>query len=295
MKNHLQFAQYLPKLTLQVDNVFSNLGGLAQLLSSLLWPVITLVLFFYLFLSRSAPQRLRELFGGLPLESLTLFGAKFKLNVEMGNTIDKAFKSYRMQTNKEYDRVAENYELMDKLEQVVQNEVIRVLGKDIRDIQGFRCTIHVLDVLFAETLYQLLDYYPRGIGRGRRLSFRFGIIGKAWRLGQPETKGQVQAEINNLILEWGMTNREAFGQGRQSFTCVVLKDDVGSQVGIFYMDSTEKNAFVANDADNEAKKRLHKAISDGCTRTKLTESLANLKDELQKELRPREFLIRIHG
>ena len=47
---------------------------------------------------------------------------------------------------------------------------------------GYRATVHIPDVLFSDTLYQLLDYWPKGKGGGRRFSARFGILGLAWRL-----------------------------------------------------------------------------------------------------------------
>lgn len=296
MKSYLQYAQYPPKSMQQLDNASSGLEGWAGLLSSLsslLWPLIILIVFSYLFFSGDAPRRLRRLLK--PFKSLKIFGAEFVLSEELSEEIKKdaegAFELYRKQANREYDRLVEIYDLRQKLEDVLHSEVTQVLGRNIRDIQGFRCTIHVPDILFKETLYQLLDYYPRGGGRGRVWSIRFGIIGRTWRLKIPQSEGSIPTEAQKLIVEWGMTKEEAeaSGQGRQSFTCVVLRDEEKTPVGIFYMDSTIKDAFGAD--NKETRDKLEKAIENGCKKNGLTKGLTDIK----KELKSRSPLISIYG
>ncbi len=255
------------------------------------WQFIVLLLLVYLALSRGAPQRTRELLR--PFRTLKLFGAEVELSEEAAKQVaknaDEAIEAYRKQVKWEYDRGIEVHGLAQKLEDVLERYLTPVLGR-LGAISGFRCTIHVPDILFDETLYQLLDYYPVGGGRGRTWSLRFGIIGRTWRLGDAEIKGDVPTNSRDLILEWGMTRKEAAaaGQGKRSFACVVLRSEEDTNVGIFYMDATGPDAFGAT---TEAQDRLKMAICRGCKDTGLTNALVKLGEEL----RSRGPLINIYG
>jgi len=297
----LSMASFLQNISSSLSQP-ELISSYAELFSSLIWPIIFLFIFFYLLLKKDVPRRLRNLFK--TFKSIKMFGSEFVLSEELSDEIGKdaeeAFEFYRKQVNREYDRLVEIYDIRQKLESVINSkDVIDALGKDIegiKDIPGFRCTIHVPDILFRETIYQLLDYYPRGKGRSRTWSIRFGIIGRAWRLRKSETQGNVPTEHNELILEWGMTLEEAAasGQGRQSFVCIVLKNTEGingegTAVGIFYLDSTQEKLFGANDKD--AQQKLHQAIFNGCIKSGLTSSL----EEIKMELKSRSPLIKING
>jgi len=285
-----------------LQNISSSLSqhelisSYAELISSLIWPIIFLFIFFYLLSNNDVLRRLRNFLK--IFKSINVFGSEFVLNEELSNEVGKdaeeAFEFYRKQVNREYDRLVEVYEIRLKLESVLKSkEVISALGNDIEDIKnipGFRCTIHVPDILFRETIYQLLDYYPSGGGVSRTWSARFGIVGRAWRLRKSQTQGDVPTENNELIVEWGMTQEEAdkSGQGRKSFVCVVIKDEEGingegTAVGIFYLDSTNESVFGEDE--------LHEAINKACKHFRLTSSLEKIKMELLSK----SPLIKIHG
>ena len=270
---------------------------LKDIISSLVpWPVIVFLLLVYLAWVKSAPRRLAEIFK--PFRSVKLFGAEFVLSEEEAREVakdaDEAFEGYRKQAQRDYDRLIEVYGLKQKLEAVVQSHVRPILGRihgNKRPIPDFRCTAHVPYILFTDTLYQLLDYYPRGGSRGRIRSARFGIIGRTWRLGESQTQGRVPVDPRELIRGWGMTREEAdaAGLGRKSFSCVVLQDEEGTPAGVFYMDSKSEDAFGADD-DKPTRDELHGAIVDGCNRCGLTNAVA----KLSRELRRRSPLIRIY-
>jgi hypothetical protein len=152
----------------------------------------------------------------------------------------------------------------------------------------FRSTIFVQDVLFEDVIYQLLDYYPKGRGRGRTFSRRFGILGRTWRTGQHETEGRIPAEVDDLVRYWGMTSDEAAraGQGRHSFSCVVLKETQDSPVGVLYLDAREPDAFGSSPAEHE---QLYASILQGAKRYGLIASLV----EVHKEMRRRGPAIRV--
>jgi hypothetical protein len=89
-----------------------------------------------------------------------------------------------------------------------------------------------------------------------------------------------------------MTREQALasGQGRQSFAAIPLCDENGTQVAIFYLDSTEKNAFGADVGDEAFRKELIDIILTGNKDKGLTSSLVRTRDAL-KERRP---MIHIH-
>lgn len=249
------------------------------------WPVVVLILFLYLMKSSKVPQRIGELFK--PFRSLRVWGTELILNEEVAKTAEEAFEAYRKQIQREYDRRTEAYGLRQKLQDVVEIDINPFLG-DVRNTLDFRSTVHVPDVLFEETLYQILDYYPKGGGRGRTWSVRYGIIGKTWRLAKSQIEGAVPTTADDLILNWGMTREEASaaGQGRKSFAAIVLRDDEQTPVGIFYLDSTRDRAF-----DIPGPDKLEECVVGSCKTRGLTAGLA----KIYQELRSRGALVHIHG
>src|SRR4029077_20924802 len=143
-----------------------------------------------------------------------------------------------------------------KLEDVI-DEMRKVIDKR-KPIKDLRCTLHVPDILFADTLYQLVDYYPRWGGRGRPFSSRFGIIGLCWRSREDQIQGAVPIDPQELVRKWGMTHEEAVasGGGRQSFLALLLSDVSDTHVAILYMDATEKDAFGADTGEEDFRNKL---------------------------------------
>ena len=249
-----------------------------DVLSSLFpWPAIVLLLLIYLLLSNHATRRVGELLK--PFRSIKLFGAEFVLSEEgareVATNVEASFAAYRQKVKREFDRQAQVYNLRKKLEGVLKSDNVKSV---LDNAPGYRCTLHVPDILFDETMYQLLDYYPAGGGRGRTWSARRGIIGRAWRLDESETQGSVPTDSRDLVLGWGMTTDEAAaaGQGRKSFSCVVLRDADQTAVGIFYLDAKKEDAFGVDHQE------LHSAITKACQEKGLTSALANLYQELSR-------------
>jgi hypothetical protein len=170
------------------------------------------------------------------------------------------------------------YDVKRRMADVIEKHLIKSFN-NILDVPGIRCTLHVPDVLFADTLYQLVDYYPGKGGKGRRKSIRFGIIGKTWRLSESQESGDVSTKKRDLILDWGMTMEEAAaaGQGRPSFVSVLLLDENNTQAGIFFMDSTRPNAFTSPPLLD-----WDKIINVACETAGLTRALADLNRELRE-------------
>lgn len=258
-----------------------------NLASVLVWPAVFLVTILYFFKSKTAVARISQILRNF--RSFKIFGGEFVISEEgakeISQTVEETFETYQKQTKREFDRLARVHRIRERLEGVVQQNLNRALQEEklggIQDIGDFRCTIYVPGILFAETLYQLLDYYPRGGGRGRTWSIRFGIVGKAWRSGEHLAEGHVPSDPRQLILQWGMTTEEATwaGQQRSSFLCAILRDERETAVGLFYMDSTQEDAF---GSDSHTQKRLFDSVAKGCIEKGLTNALAQLDEELRR-------------
>jgi len=252
------------------------------------WPVALALLVLYFVVSKAAPYKLARVLK--PFRSLKLFGTEFVLSEEVGADAEQAIEIYRKQVKRQFDTLVEIYDIRAKLEAVV-DQVLAVARKR-KEIKDPRCTLHVPDILFADTLYQLTDYYPSGGGRGRTFSSRFGIIGLCWRSREHEIRGAVPTDPQKLVREWGMTHEQAVasGTGRQSFLVILLLDESETPVAIFYMDSKDQNEFGADSGDEEFRGKLRQAVISESKGKGLIASITKMRDGL-KERRP---AIRIH-
>jgi hypothetical protein len=265
------------------------------------WQVLVGLVVAYFVFATFAPYRLARLLR--PFRSVKLFGAEFQLSEEVGADAEQAIEILRKQVKRQVDILVESYAVRAKLEAVI-HDVQEILHKRSQ-LKDLRFTLHTPDILFADTLYQLVDYYPRGGGRGRTFSFRFGIIGLAWRARGSFVRGEVPTDPQELVRRWGMSNEEAVasGGGRQSFAAILLNDEVETPIAIFYMDTAEKHAFGADNAesgeskdetagkgDTEFRDHLIKSVLEACKQKGLIASLTKVNDSL----RDRRPTIHIH-
>lgn len=188
-------------------------------------------------LLRPVLRRIRKVAGpgGFALELSEEAAAATKADVE------GAIRDFSGALQDEFDRLAYAEDVRNRLSAAVRDLLD---GHDLPDGHDYRATVHIRDALYADALYQLVDYWPRGRGAGRRFPERSGMLGKAWRLERSIYAPNVPTEREKLIAEWGMTSDEAdeAARGRQSFACAVLRHG-GSLVGVLYMDAKCKNAF----------------------------------------------------
>lgn len=281
-----------PTATLEkiVGKVLTWMGefifGFGKLLVSLAWPLVAIFIFWYLFRAPSAPDRVAQLFK--PFKSLELGPAKFQLSDEVKASLEETFAKYRKQVKEQYDQSVKKKSLDEKLKQLLDSQSTimtavdaarKALTPDRPALGDYRCTIHVPDLLFAETFYQLLEYFPRQSGpekRGRTWSYRFGFIGKVWRTRTSDLQGTVSTNIDELINKWGMTKpeAEAAGKDRPSFLAVLLKHNE-VPVGLFYMDSMEENAFGRKEGTT-----LFTSIEQELIRLDIIKNLAEIKEDL---------------
>lgn len=258
-----------------------NWVGLVQAMA---WPLVALVALFVAVLSGPTSGWLRGL--GRRMSKVSAFGVEVQLtedaSTEITRVTQESFTALRTAVKVEFDRLIHANQIEDKRNSLVEDHVIPSLKKH-GAVPEFRCTLHVPDVLFTETLYQLLDYYPRVSGAngggGRTFSFRFGMLGKAWRSRESDVDSHVTTVPAQLIRDWGMTREEASsaGKSRQSFAGVVLKES-GTCVCVVYLDSSLPGAF--GDTNDAKWRSLREAITAGAESLKLTPAVAKIMHDM---------------
>lgn len=214
------------------------------------WPiaVLLLVVAFLLWVSYSTAAKpfLVAMFGRV--RRVTAFGVEFDLSekaaIKTRNSVEEGFDEIRQNLKREFDSKISEKNLDNKLFEIAVRAVKPILHGDEAK-NTYRCTIHVPDVLFEDSLYQLLDYYPSGGGRGRARSARLGIIGRCSRINLPDIKSNVTVQTAELVEQWAMTTAEAssIGRDRRSFAAIPLFDDHRQLLGIFYVDAKPKDAW----------------------------------------------------
>jgi tripartite-type tricarboxylate transporter receptor subunit TctC len=241
-------------------------GRFTEALARIAWPLV--VFFAILFYGRSLLNRLisavRKVKGaGVEVE----FGHEKALEVR--ESFHESYADTKQAMRDLYGLRAEAFhldQLLVSAATAIGQQIERIVGKPIKG--KWRATVHVEDVVFKGYLYQLLDYHPKGTGHDRRFSERYGIIGRAWRLGKsigvanvPQvTEGDSREKaIDALVSDWGMTRSEAekWSQAPTSHLCIVLRTrSRGLPVGILYADSEERDAFGTDEQVREAAKQL---------------------------------------
>lgn len=218
---------------------------LAVLAEAIAWPLAVVVVLLILERAGAVTALLRN--AGARMRSLGIGGVSMEFTHEGASAakgdIEEIFREYRTRLTAASDQQALALDVRGKLEQLLTRAVEPLLSPDAR--QYYRCTIHVPDALFEDSLYQLLDYYPKGEGAGRWYSNRFGILGVAWRRDEHQVQGVLEADPEVLIGAWGMTREEAVkaaGRGKESFCCAVIRDR-GRRVGIVFLDAPARYSF----------------------------------------------------
>jgi hypothetical protein len=237
------------------------------------WPFVILVGLYLLFRSPSA----FVLIVGIMrlLRKIKLLGAEVELTEQTRRQIrgaardlETALAEYREEINIEIERYVSRQQFDSVLKTLAEDIIKNTLPGEQLPAQ-FRCTIHIADLVIRGHLYQMLNYYPDGTGRGRSFSERYGIIGKVWRSQKSIVVNTLLANIpanasnaektSKITEDWGMTQDEA-GKAlkRPSYaSCVILHEN--RRLGVFYMDSTKENAFPD---EQKVAALLEKGVSD---------------------------------
>jgi hypothetical protein len=246
------------------------------------WPVVALVLVLVVAMSGTLRKWLVTVVRNV--RKVSALGVDVELSAKVATEVKEvtaeAFKALRMRVNVEFDRLVHVHHINDQRNRLIES-VVRPELIARGSTPQFRSTIYVEDVLFSETMYQLLDYYPKAPGsRGRTIPIRFGIVGRSWRSRRSEIEEDVPTDPQQLIREWGMTWEQASsaGRDRRSFACVLLHDDQQGQVCLVYLDSPEVGAFGVSEWE---KTQFVDAITAGAENIGLTKNVAVLLSDLR--------------
>jgi hypothetical protein len=262
------------------------LAWLGDIVRSLFpWPAIVLIILLYQPL-RSGLDRVVIAFADSMRTLRRLKAAGVELTLDPEAAREMAVKSVAVvqgDFERKADQEVSRLHVWDKFNHIIE-EVVRPLAST-----GFRSTIHIEDVFQPETLYQLVEYaYVREAPgspktRGRRNSIRFGIIGRAWRLGRSEYDPTVTTDIDELVRVWGMTRDEAIraGRGRRSFAVILLRDATGGFCGLIFIDAEAADLFGPTTVD-KLERDINKAAAGA---NGLSNSVAQVRRALAQEFR----------
>jgi Sec-independent protein translocase protein TatA len=250
--------------------------AIARVLDAL-WPLVVLTVIGVLLCTKAG----RTLVAAVGRSTRRVKLGQFELELteqtakEVKSSLEEAFRSYRKDVKSQFDIASHVNNLEERRDEVAQKVLsdiartpkIRKWRLDKRTGRGhprIRCTVYAPDILFADALYCLLDYWPTGDKpAGAAFSSRYGIIGKCWRRKQSEAAPNVPDDDDALMRDWGMTQSEARGHDGGSFLAVLLRHE-GAPVGVLYADG-ERGAFRQSDCRTveqaEPTRRLAKSLA----------------------------------
>lgn len=275
------------------------LGTLPELIIAL--TIIGALLLFVL--SDRVENRLQNIFRGA--DRVDLFGVEISFTSEAKEKADEVFDRFREKRDEILDHSAKARNIKQKLDNLMEGEVSNKLQELNREDgpPQVRATIHVEDILFADSLYQLVDYYGENEGRktrGRTFTIRYGIIGRAWRFQESLSAGEMGSNQEQLILKYGLKPDEASrssGSPKKTFIAHVIKNEGDRKLGILFIDSkaeldlpfddVEGRSGVGEDSGDEAERHyrdsdLHALIDKKLDETNLRASLQEIVSELDE-------------
>ncbi|MGC1580956.1 MAG: hypothetical protein WA766_05710, partial [Candidatus Acidiferrales bacterium] len=247
--------------TMESKEIHDHPSDWAEVTSAVAWPIAAFLIVLMLLISIAVSATIKGLFREAVslVRSIEIGGVKMEIDAsavaEVKKFLGDSMHELAAKAKGQYDQLATATSVDERLKNVVRDCLPKILKKNNLPQMppDLRATVHVPDIVFKDYLYQLVDYYPgpeRHHPLGRRYSQRFGIIGRAWRLGRSIGRGKAvtgpDAAIQ-LITVWGMQPREADNHShlQPANLCVILFDhaDNNRQVGLLYVDSTKENAF----------------------------------------------------
>jgi hypothetical protein len=249
----------------------------------LTWPFVALVFGSLLLCVPGSARRLSEAFVGFKLKA---WGTEMDFSQEGAKKAvkltDEVFSDFEKSANAEYKRCVARRDISELLSSALESARQGTAG--FQDLpKGFRATIHVPDIVYDETLVQLVDYWPSGGGRGRRKSVRFGMIGLSCRTKSFQSEPKLSQARRELVTKWGMTDTEALDAAarRAACACVVLKDERDVIVGLIYYDATEVTANQQTMVFDNKVGTFGGILENRAKDTGLLDSLKKLKDDLE--------------
>jgi hypothetical protein len=255
------------------------MSTLVGILDAVAWPVAIVGIVVAL-TSRGGRLLLEPILGRIRRVQALGFGIELDAESarELKVTLEETLEGYRERARREFDRVNRVNEVPQLLADVANTVIAPAIEQTAAEVERevsagsprpsreYHCAVYVPDILLGDALYRLTDYYPRGGGRGKTYSVRFGIIGRAWRLEASQEDGDVPHDPPQLIEKWGMTDAEArvVGHDDRAFIASILRHD-DRPVGLVYAEAGRPDAFtqgLANELASDPKAgRLAQAVA----------------------------------
>ncbi|HLJ86370.1 MAG TPA: hypothetical protein VKZ53_06075 [Candidatus Angelobacter sp.] len=274
IKNQIDQAQK----ALATPGFLERIKSVKDEILAVLWPVLAVMLVWYLLHSKAAITFFRQL--GTVFSNLKMPGGlEIGFATAIKSSQEEVLSDYRKQVISKYDGLSAQYQIAETLSRIVSGPIKNFFETaGIKD-PHFRCTVHVRDILFDNSLYQLTNYIGREKGgKGRAWSIRRGMIGRTWRLEESYKKGQIPITQRELIETWGLTRDETEGITQiQTMLCYLIKGQNQSPLAMLYLDATEKDAF-GNDAQMD---KLLETIDAEVKKLALDKSLEQVWQQAQ--------------
>lgn len=223
----------------------ASFADFVELVGKLAWPVVVAGLLAWLLFSKAGRELVKGLAkrisaikgpGGLEIKLTSENAEKVKVDLEA------QFAEYRSEIRRQFDALNYQHDVVRLRDEVVEKVLYPSRTKD-GPVPDLRCMIYVPDIVFADALYGLTDYYPTGDGAGAVYSIRFGIIGRQWRLRESFYDPEVTVDKGELMEKWGMTRAQANVKSKdRSFLVVMLRHNDVEQ-GLLFASSDRDNAF----------------------------------------------------
>lgn len=231
--------------------------------------VFFIILGVVLFVILLSFKEIRHLFFRNSLIRIGTMSIEFKDVEAIRGTLREDFKQIDSEISLLYRKEVFSSKVSDQFTAVKVR-----LDKAIKDHGGadlsqlaHRATLYVPGFV-GDDLVQATDYLGNklNIGRpnaGRRFSFRYGIIGKAWRLQRGLYNPLVSNKKQGLIRKWGLTKSEADRQGAYEKSLLAMTiEDAGDYLGVIYLEAEGENSILPSKTLVELQTRLED--NSGC-------------------------------
>jgi hypothetical protein len=256
-----------------VTLVVFALADLIQLVGYLAWPVAALLLLAVFVKSRAGAAFLEGVAGRI--NHVKGLGFELDLAPESAGQVKVDFETqlteYRVAIRKRFDALNHQHDVVRLRDRLVEDVLLPARRSE--DV-ALRCTVYVPDIVFADALYRLTDYYPAGGDSGTVYSIRFGIIGRQWRLRESEYEPRVTTDPQELMGKWGMTRAQANDKsGDHSFLVAMLSHD-DAEVGLLLVACETESPFPSKAILKKVEEHPHTAA--------LAKRVALVNEEMRK-------------
>ena len=170
----------LAKSNLTASTAAERVRVVKDQMLALAWPVVIAILVLYIFTSKAALEVLKYM-GSLVSNVKVPGGLEiaFAGGAVVKNNQEEVIKGYRQQVITQYDVAAAQNQISDTVERIIKDRIEPFFSSHALK-QQFRCTIHVRDILFQSSLYELDRLSPKKMVHCRKSQSRACMVSPIW-------------------------------------------------------------------------------------------------------------------